>query len=146
MAYKKRTKNKQSVPVKRKKQAKRAPRKNAAPKTRNSGTMSESQFFQHIRHILRKASIYWKPISITRKAAQIPYIGSNKRRKWSYICSECKGEFDSKAINCHHIIPCGALNSFEDLPGFVERLFVEEKGLAILCSNCHSAEHLKEKE
>ena len=40
------------------------PRKNAAVKTRNAGTMTEVQFFQWIRQVLRKASIYWKPISI----------------------------------------------------------------------------------
>jgi hypothetical protein len=51
-------------------------------KPRNAGTMSEVQFFQWIRQVLRKASIYWKPISQVRKEAQVPYKGPNKRRKY----------------------------------------------------------------
>ena len=52
------------------------------PKTRNAGTMTEVQFFQWIRQVLRKSSIYWKPISQVRKEAQVPYKGANKRRKY----------------------------------------------------------------
>jgi hypothetical protein len=37
-----------------------------------------------------------------------------------------------------HIIPCGALSCANDLPGFVERLFIEVDGLQILCDICHN--------
>ena len=114
-------------------------------KTRNSKTMTDTQFFQWIRQVLRKASIYWKPISQVRKDAQVPYKGANKRRKYSYVCSSCKKEYPATEINVHHKIECGSLKSFEDLPGFVERLFCEKEFLCVLCKNCHDEEHKKEK-
>jgi hypothetical protein len=113
------------------------------PKTRCAGTMTDAQFFQWLRQILRKASLYWKPIYQVKKEAQVPYIGPNKRRKYSYVCSICKNEFQSTEINVHHTIECGSLKSFEDLPGFVERLFVEKEFLAVVCKNCHDNEHKK---
>ena len=119
------------------------PRKGSLPKTRNAGTMSEVQFFQWIRQVLRKASIYWKPISQVRKEAQVTYKGPNKRRKYSYICSSCNKEHPSTEINVHHKIECGSLKTFDDLPGFVERLFCEKELLSVLCKNCHDAEHKK---
>jgi len=125
------------------KKAVRKPRANAAPKTRNNGTMTDVQFFQWIRQILRKSSIYWKPISQVRKEAQVLYKGPNKRRKYSYICSSCKKEYPATEINVHHKIECGSLKSFEDLPGFVERLFCEKESLCVLCKTCHDKEHEK---
>jgi len=118
-------------------------RKGAAPKTRNSGTMTEAGFFQWLRQVLRKSSLYWKPISQVRKDAQVTYKGDNKRRKYSYICSDCKKEYPATEINVHHKIECGSLKSFDDLSGFVERLFVEKEGLVVLCKKCHNKEHGK---
>jgi len=118
-------------------------RKGAAPKTRNSGTMTESAFFQWLRQVLRKSSLYWKPISQVKKDAQIPYNGDNKRRKYSYTCSNCKKEYSATEINVHHKIECGSLKSFDDISGFVERLFVEKEGLIVLCKKCHNKEHGK---
>ena len=45
-----------------------------------------------------------------------------------------------------HITPAGELNKADDLPGFVERLFVEQSGLQVLCVNCHDIKTKQEKE
>ena len=87
--------------------------------------------------------MFWKPISAVRKAAQVPYIGPNKRQKYSYICNRCGGTFSAKEINIHHTIPCGTLTRAEDLPGFVTRLFCEKDQLECICLNCHDKAHLK---
>lgn len=113
------------------------------PKTRNAGTMTDAQFFQWLRQILRKASLYWKPMSEVKKESRISYTGTNKRRKYSYICGSCKQEYSDKDINVHHKIECGSLKEFYDLPGFVERLFTEKENLVVLCKNCHDKEHIK---
>jgi len=110
-------------------------------KPRNAGTMTDNQFFQWLRQTLRRASLHWRPISQAKKEAQIPYIGPNKRRKYSYVCAECKGEFASTEINVHHNIECGNLKSFDDLPGFTERLFCEKQFLSVLCKTCHDQIH-----
>lgn len=119
-------------------------KKSRAIRTRNNNTMTESMFFGWLRSRLRRLSIYWKPVSVVKNEAKVPYKGDNKRRKFSYVCNECKGEFSDKEVAVHHIIPAGSLKSFDDLPGFVERLFVEKEGLRLLCNNCHAKEHERE--
>lgn len=60
----------------------------------------------------------------------------------------CKEWFPNKETEVDHIVPAGSLRSFEDLPGFVERLFCSKDGLRLLCKTCHkgvTAQQLKEK-
>lgn len=122
--------------------AKKKPR-SKAPKTMNSGTMTTQQFWNMIRQLLRRRTIYWLPIVNVRNRAKIPYKGPNKRRKYSYICEGCGGEFAASECNVHHKIEAGSLTCAEDLPGFVTRLFCSEEDLALLCHKCHDKEHEK---
>ena len=115
-------------------------------KTRNAGTMSESAFWGFIRSALRQKSRWWKPITQCKQNAKRPYKGLNKRQKFEYQCNKCKKWFPDKQINIDHITPAGELNKADDLPGFVERLFVEESGLQCLCQNCHNEKTKQEKE
>lgn len=117
-------------------------RKERVPKTRNNGKWTEAQFFSWLRSTLRRASMRWSPISEVKKKAKVPYIGPNKRRKVSFVCSICKQPYDSKQVDVHHIEPAGSLRSFEDLAGFCERLFVEEHKLILLCEKCHAEQHI----
>ena len=115
-------------------------------KTRNAGTMSESAFWAFIRSALRQKSRWWKPVTQCKLNAKRPYKGSNKRQKFEYQCNKCKKWFPDKQINVDHVTPAGELNKSDDLPGFVERLFVEESGLQCLCTNCHNEKTKQEKE
>jgi len=124
----------------------RKPRANAAPKTRNNGTMTESAFWSFIRSGLRQKSRWWKPITQCKLNAKRTYKGPNKRQKFEYQCNSCKKWFAEKNINVDHTIPVGALNCAEDLPGFVNRLFCEVDNLQILCSTCHDAKTKQENE
>lgn len=110
-------------------------------KTMNSGTMTPAQFWQMIRHVLRKRTMFWLPIIQRKNDARVPYKGPNKKRKYSYICEGCGKEFSAKQVNVHHTIPAGELNKPEDLPGFVTRLFCEKDKLKLLCEKCHDKEH-----
>lgn len=129
----------------RKKAAAKKPRANVTPKTRNNGTLTESAFWSFIRSGLRQKSRWWKPITQCKLNAKRPYKGPNKRQKFEYQCNSCKKWFAEKNINVDHIIPAGSLNCANDLPGFVERLFVEVDGLQVLCSNCHNIKTQKER-
>lgn len=114
------------------------PRKGAAPKTRNSGTMTESAFWSFIRSALRQKSRWWKPVSECKQKSKRPYNGPNKRQKFEYQCNHCKKWYAEKNINVDHVIPAGTLTCANDLPGFVERLFVEVDNLQCLCTECHN--------
>ena len=105
-------------------------------KTRNCNTMTEAAYFGMLRSVLRRGFRYWKPIQRTKLAARIVYNGENKRRKWSYICAKCGGEFDAKGVQVDHIKPVGSLRSLEDLPQFVANL-TQEDGYQVLCKPCH---------
>lgn len=130
--------------TKKKKITKKKPKKvkkSKVLKTRNNNTMSEAAFFGWLRSRIRRLSIYWKPIQIVKQEAKVPYIGSNKRRKFSYKCAKCGNTVSDKEGNVHHKIPCGSLKNFQDLAIFAEKLFVEKDLLEFLCHNCHDLEH-----
>lgn len=107
------------------------------------GTMSNAAFFGMLRSVLRKRTMFWKPITQCKNRQRFKYIGPNKLRKWSYTCECCGGEFDSKGVAVHHKIPAGELRMFEDLPGFVKRLFCDSIDLILLCNKCHEDSHEK---
>ena len=119
--------------------------KSRVEKKRNDGTMSEAAFWSMIRSTLRNKSRYWKPIAKCKKESRRDYKGPNKRQKFEYQCNTCKKWFPEKQINVDHIIPAGSLNSYNDLPGFVERLFCETDNLQVLCSGCHNLKTQQEK-
>lgn len=73
------------------------------------------------------------------------YKGPLKRQKFEYQCNECKNWFPEKNINVDHMVPAGSLNCANDLPGFVERLFIEVEGLQVLCQGCHDIKTKEEK-
>ena len=120
-------------------------KKATTPKTRNSGTLTESAFWSFIRSGLRQKSRWWKPISECKAKAKRPYKGPLKRQKFEYQCNECKGWYPDKQINVDHIIPAGTLTCSTDLPGFVERLFCEVDNLQVLCESCHNKKTQLEK-
>ena len=134
---------KKKLPKSRSKTVKKRVSKPRVPRTRNNNTMTDYAFFGWIRQVLRRASMYWKPIAQVRKEAQVPYHGTNTRRKYSYVCNDCKGEFAGKSINVHHNFEVGTLTCFEDLPAFVENLFCEKEFLVVLCTECHDKRHNK---
>jgi len=121
------------------------PESTRVPRTRNAYTMTESQFWGSIRATLREKSRYWKPIANVRRKARRPYVGTNKRRRWEYQCNICKQWFDINMTEVDHKIPAGRLACAEDLPGFVERLFVEEEGLQLICKHCHETKTKNER-
>ena len=124
---------------------KKITKKSRVEKPYNNNTFSHSMMMQWIRSGLRKMSMRWKPIAQVRKEAQVPYIGENKRRKYSYVCAICKGEFSSTECAVHHLNEVGTLKSFDDLGEFAKNLFCEKEFLILCCHTCHSSLHTKNK-
>lgn len=111
-----------------------------APKTRNDGTWTESQFWGFIRSALRNKSRWWKPRLNALKKARRTSQSGNKRLKWEFQCFKCNNWFAQKNVEVHHTIEAGSLKNSMDLPGFVERLFAET-GWVCMCKTCHKNEH-----
>lgn len=98
---------------------------------------STAKFFGFLRSALRTASAKWPPRYEVKRAAKRKYEGPDKRLKWEYQCARCGLWHKDKDVEVDHIVPVGTLRSFEDLPGFVERLFCPIDGLRVLCKPCH---------
>lgn len=107
---------------------------------------TEAKFFGFLRSSLRTASSKWPPKYETVAAARRAYSGPDKRQKWEYKCAHCGQWHKQKDVQVDHIIPVGSLKTYEDLPGFVERLFCSVDGYQVLCSTCHQIKTNKEKE
>ena len=113
-------------------------KKSKVPKTRNAGTLTESQFWGLIRSALRSKFRYWKPMQLALDKTSRPNQSSNKRLKKEYQCAKCQKWFKRADVQIDHIIPCGSLKSYDDIQGFIERLTIEDpKGFQILCKEDH---------
>lgn len=117
---------------------KKATKKEKVPKTRGGNTLTEGAFWSFIRSGLRQKSRRWAPIyQCLADARRKSEDTSNPRLKWQYKCAICGEWRPQKEVAVDHIIPCGSLRSYADLPGFVERLFCEKEHLRVLCDACH---------
>lgn len=65
------------------------------------------------------------------------YKGKDKRVKWEHYCKGCNNWVKQSEIEIDHIVEVGKLSSYDDLPGFVQRLFCGPEGLQKLCKICH---------
>lgn len=92
-----------------------------------------------MRSKMRSAFTRWPPKYEAMEEARRKYKGTNPRQKYEFQCSECHHWFVQTQVEVDHITPCGSLKSFEDLPGFVERMFCGKEGLRVVCKACHRA-------
>jgi 5-methylcytosine-specific restriction endonuclease McrA len=116
-------------------------------KTRNAGTMTESQYFSKIRSMLRNGFRYWKPMQLALEAASRPSQSLNKRIKKEYQCASCKKWFKREDVHIDHIEEAGSLKNYDDIVPFIQRLTKEEvSAYQILCKNpCHLNKTNKER-
>lgn len=109
-------------------------KKTSSNKAATDCNWTTSRYFSFIRSNIRRAWMKFPNNINTKKDAQRPNQSSNKRLKYEYQCSECKNWYQGKHTQVDHIIPCGSLKSYEDLPRFVSTLFCSKENLRVLCS------------
>lgn len=126
-------KTKRKTPVK---------RRVTVERTRNGGLLTEAAFWQMIRSTLRNKTRFWYPRLKCLQNSRRQNQSSNKRLKWEFQCFNCTKWFPQKEVEVHHSVEAGTLKCYNDLPGFVERLFAEE-GWICLCRECHKQIHEK---
>lgn len=120
----------------RNKNAIRKTNRKTTPKTRNSSTLTESQYFSKIRSALRHAFRFWKPMQEALEAASREV--KDKRHKKEYQCNHCKEWFKRVDVEIDHIEECGSLRDFDDIVPFIKRLTVEDvSAYQILCKPHH---------
>jgi hypothetical protein len=136
------------VPAKKRSPRKAVRKRQEVDRPYCSGTMTQSAFFSFLRSALRNKFTRWRPKYDALNAARVPYKGPNKKVKWLYRCAITGELFQMKEVEVDHIVPCGSLRSFDDLPGFAQRLFCEKDGLRVVSKEAHkkiTAEQRKKK-
>lgn len=109
--------------------------KQRVARTRNNGRWTEARYWSFIRSALRAAFQKWGPRHTAKNLASRTVEG--ERWRFEYLCAECDEWFQAKEVEVDHIVPCGPLKAYDDLPGFVERMFCEADGFQVLCKSCH---------
>jgi 5-methylcytosine-specific restriction endonuclease McrA len=100
--------------------------------------LTEKQKYQRLRSALRRVTMQSYPvISEAKRLAKIT-ITEEGKTKVRYICSICNNNFNSADVAVDHIVPAGSLTSFNDVEGFVTKLFCRIENLQVLCNDCHS--------
>lgn len=107
------------------------------------GEWTNSRFFGFIRSSLRNASSRWNPARTVLKEAAVGarVNKSSGRVAMHFRCAICLETFPRKQVEIDHILEVGSLSSFQDLPGFAERLFCNKDGYRVLCRGCHASRH-----
>ena len=109
-------------------------------RTRASGTWTEARYFGFIRSALRSAFQKY-PVKYHAKKRAMRDTEEGAR----YECAACNELFRSGEVQVDHVVPCGSLKTYEDLPQFVERMFCEVDGFQVLCKPCHQTKTNEER-
>lgn len=98
---------------------------------------TNSRYWSFIRSGLRRL---WTKYPLKYKvlnAAKRRKPHAKGKQKYEYKCAECSGFFAGKNVSVDHVVPAGSLRDYDDLAGFVARLFCTIEGLQVLCFHCH---------
>jgi 5-methylcytosine-specific restriction endonuclease McrA len=104
------------------------------PRTHAGGQWTKARYFSFIRGLLRGGFTRYPVKHQVKKQASRKMKGG---RRFEYHCSLCKKWFPNSQVEVDHIIPAGSLRSYEDLAGFVSRLYCEPENLQVVCKTCH---------
>ena len=106
-----------------------------------------ARFWSFLRSTLRKAFTRWPPkYEVLAEAKRNKPKNKQGRHKYEYQCAKCKKWYVQSQVEVDHIIPCGSLKDYCDLPGFVERMFTGIENLQVLCKPCHRKKGKKDNE
>lgn len=112
-------------------------------RTHAGGTWTKARYFSFIRSKLREGMRSY-PVKQQVKVAN--RRKKKSARRFEYNCADCRGWFPDSKIEVDHIEPAGSLKDYDDLPGFVRRLYCEADNLQILCKPCHNKKTAAERE
>ena len=106
---------------------------------KNYPQWTTARFFTFLRSALRQAWSRYPPKKEAREAASVGRMRNKKtgRQAEHFECADCHNVFTRKETHVDHIVDAGTLRCYEDIQGFIERLFCSKYDLQVLCHDCH---------
>jgi 5-methylcytosine-specific restriction endonuclease McrA len=115
---------------------------------RNGGLWTEARFKSFVISKLRAGLRWWPPKFRVLKNAATERKVNPKTGKLAmhYLCKKCKRDFPLKEVQVDHKNPVvDTKTGFVSWDVYVERMFVEDKMLQVLCKPCHKIKSDKER-
>ena len=123
----------------------RRKRQQRVERTHAGNTWTKARYYQFLRSALRQAFSRYPVKYQVKDAAKRELKHRKGRQKYEYQCAHCLGWFAGKEVEVDHIVGAGSLKDFDDLPGFVARMFCEADGLQVLCRPCHKTKTMEDR-
>lgn len=101
----------------------------------------------YLRSVLRRAwlrSPYRSEVLKNKRFYRKTKIRNSYRNVYFVNCDSCGERFRLYDVQVDHIVPCGSLKDWSDLPRFCERLF-DEDNMQVLCKECHAKKTASER-
>lgn len=112
-----------------------------------ANSMTEAAFRSYLMNMLRKKSLYWKPMAAAKRAARCGSLPNPKtgRPNIAVKCNICAVKLLEKECKLDHLEPVIPLEGFTgdnlvcgyDWGVVIKRMFVEADGYQVICKKCH---------
>jgi 5-methylcytosine-specific restriction endonuclease McrA len=115
---------------------------------RNGGAWTDSRYKSFVVSALRAAFRRWPPkFNVLKKAATERRINPKSGKlAMHYTCAECRKDYPAKEVQVDHKKPVvDPKKGFVDWNTFIERLYIEARGLQVMCKPCHKDKSKKER-
>lgn len=107
---------------------------------------TRSAFFVFLRGQLRRCWTHYPIKNTLKNGLSRPNNGELPARVKQVVdCNRCGAIVAKSHAEVDHITSAGSLSSWEDVPGFVERLFTTSGNMRLLCKSCHKTVTLAER-
>lgn len=114
----------------------------------NGGDWTVARFNSFVKSALRSASQRWPPKYTVLNKAKV-----GKKINWKtgriaehYKCNSCEKEFPLKEVQVDHIHPVVPVTGFTSWDEVINNMFCEQEELQVLCTECHNAKSLRERQ
>lgn len=114
-------------------------KRKTVPKTRCSGTLTESGYRNWIISLLRRGTLRWKPRGEALRQAEVGRKTNEAtgRLAMHVECAECGSHVPKGMAHVDHIVPVVGVDGWTNWDDYVHNMFCEIDNLRVLCKPCH---------
>lgn len=107
------------------------------PRPYNGGEWTAARFTSFVKSALRGARWPQKYAAIRAAYAKDGINPKTGRKCKLHLCAHCKELFPQHGVQADHKVPVVGPEGFTTWDAYIERLYCEADGFAVLCKECH---------